>query len=78
MNRNFGQTNPRSPLGFISTCICASILIYFGVVFLCVQELKIYLILPVKASHQVEFVLEVKEMNTLIFVQVRLEIGLTG
>ena len=47
-------------------------------VFLCVQELKIYLILPVKASHQVEFVLEVKEMNTLIFVQVRLEIGLTG
>jgi hypothetical protein len=72
-----------SPLWFSSllvalTLLCASTPIYFGVLFLCVQGLEIHLILLAEALHQVVFVLEFEEENTMIFGQVLHRTGLTG
>ena len=66
----------------LSTCCSSFILssasIYFGVLFLCVQGIEIYLISPAEALHQVIFVLEPEEGNTLIVGQVLQETGLTS
>ena len=52
--------------------------IYFGVLFLCVEGLEIYLISLAEALNQVIIVLELEEGITLIFVQVLQLTGLTG
>ena len=45
---------------------------------MCVQGIEIYLISPTEALHQVIFVLELEEGNTLIVGQVLQETGLTS
>ena len=52
--------------------------IYFGVLFLCVQGLAIYLYSPAEILHQVVLVLELEEGRKLLFVQVLRMTGLTS
>ena len=83
VNQNFRKQILVSPLWFASQLVplaflCTSALIYFGVLFLCVQELETYLISPAEALHQVVFVLEFEEGSTLVFAQVLHVTGLTG
>ena len=83
VNQNFRKQILVSPLWFASQLvpwhfICNSASIYFGVLFLCVQELETYLISPAEALHQSVFVLELEERSTMIFVQHLCVTGLTG
>ena len=83
VNQNFRKQILVSPLWFASQLvpwqfICNSASIYFGVLFLCVQELETYLISPAEALHQSVFVLELEERSTMIFVQHLRVTDLTG